>query len=55
MQSQWCMEEFQVAYQKMVGGNKKYLIAVLLEDLTGVNIPQELDNYLKVYSYIDAR
>ncbi len=49
------MEEFRTAYQKVVEGNKHYIIVVLVEDLDIDTLPNELQSYLRTYTYIDAR
>ena len=48
------MEEFKLAHHKMVNGDKKYLIAILLEPLDVDALPRNLQMYLRTYTYIDA-
>ena len=48
------MEEFKLAHHKMVHGDKKYLIAILLEPLDVDALPRNLQMYLRTYTYIDA-
>ena len=38
----------------MVQGDKKFLIAVLLEPLDIDALPRDLQMYLRTYTYIDA-
>ncbi len=55
IESGWCMEEFTIAHQKVVEGNKNFIIVVLVEDLDIDTLPNELQSYLRTYTYIDAR
>ncbi len=48
------MEEFKLAHHKMVNGEKRYLIAVVLEPLDIDALPRDLQMYLRTYTYIDA-
>ena len=54
MKSNWCMEEFRLAHNKMIKENKKYLIVILLEVLDIDALPRDLQMYLRTYTYIDA-
>ena len=54
MKSNWCMEEFRLAHNKMIEENKKYLIVILLEPLDMDALPRDLQMYLRTYTYIDA-
>ncbi len=51
------MEEFTIAHQKVVDRNKHkhFIIVVLAEDLDLDTLPNELQSYLRTYTYIDAR
>ncbi len=49
------MEEFTIAHQKVVEGNKHFIIVVLVEDLDLGTLPNELQSYLRTYTYIDAQ
>ena len=49
------MEEFTIAHQKVVEGNKNFILMVLVEDLDLDTLPNELQSYLRTYTYIDAR
>ena len=44
-----------IAHQKVVEGNKNFIIVVLVEDLDLDTLPSELKSYLRTYTYIDAR
>ena len=48
------MFEFKCAHLRMVQGDKKFLIAVLLEPLDIDALPRDLQMYLRTYTYIDA-
>ena len=48
------MYEFKCAHLRMVQGDKKFLIAVLLESLDIDALPRDLQMYLRTYTYIDA-
>lgn len=48
------MFEFECAHLRMVQGDKKFLIAVLLEPLDNDALPRDLQMYLRTYTYIDA-
>ena len=52
--SNYCLEEFQLAHHKMVNEDKRYLMAVLLEPLDMSALPRDLQMYLRTYTYIDA-
>ena len=52
--SDYCKVEFQQAHHRMVHGDKKYLIAFLLEPLDVDALPPDLQMYLRTYTYIDA-
>ncbi len=53
--SNWCMQEFYIAHQKVTEGNARFLIPVLLEDITLEELPRDLQTYIRTYTYIDAR
>ncbi len=52
--SGYCMQEFGLAHHRMVHGDKKYLIPVLLEPLDIDALPRNLQMYLRTHTYIDA-
>ena len=52
--SNYCLEEFQLAHHQMVNEDKRYLMAVLLEPLDMNSLPRDLQMYLRTYTYIDA-
>ncbi len=54
MNSTYCMQEFELAHNRMVNGDKRYLIAVLLESLDVDALPRDMQMYLRTYTYIDA-
>ena len=54
VESNFCMYEFECAHLRMVQGDKKFLIAVLLEPLDIDALPRDLQMYLRTYTYIDA-
>ena len=49
------MEEFTIAHQKVVEGHKNFIIVVLVEDIDIDTLPDEMQSYLRTYTYIDAR
>ena len=55
--SGWCMEEFKLAHAQMVKGQKKFLVAILKEQLDIDSLPDDLRDlqmYLRTNTYIDA-
>ena len=51
------MEEFQLAYDQMVKGQKHFLIPILKENLDIDSLPddrRDLKMYLRTHTYIDA-
>ncbi len=49
------MEEFYIAHQQVTEGKPRFLIPILLEDVPLDDLPQDLQTYLRTYTYIDAR
>ena len=52
--SNTCLEEFLLAYDQLVQGRKKHLIVVMVNEPYPGELPPELENYLKRYTYIEA-
>ena len=55
VQSGFCMEEFNQAYQQVIEGKLSYIIIVLLQRPMPSNDRLELETYLKTHTYIDAQ
>ncbi len=53
--SNWCLQEFYIAHQRVTEGNARFLIPVLLEDMPLEDLPRDLQMYIRTYTYIDAR
>ena len=54
VESNFCRYEFECAHLRMIQGDKKFSIAVLLEPLDIDALPRDLQMYLRTYTYIDA-
>ena len=48
------MEEFRIAHEQVVSGRRNFLIPVLLEDLSKLDMPDDLKLYLDTYTYLEA-
>ncbi len=55
LNSNWCMQEFYMAHQKVTEGKTGFLIPILLEDIPLGDLPRDMQMYLRTYTYIDAR
>ena len=49
------MEEFALAYDKMMKGAQEHIILVLIEDIPAEMMSSELQHYLRTHNYIDGR
>ena len=53
IQSQLCMLEFSVAYQKVIEERNNYLIIVLYDDVDMAKLDGDLKHYLRTNTYLD--
>ena len=54
LNSGWCKEEFQLAHLESVEGRHRFIILIMLEDIDVKDLPDEMQKYVKTYTYIDA-
>ena len=54
LNSGWCKEEFQLAHLESVEGRYRFIILIMLDDIPVKDLPDEMQKYVKTYTYIDA-
>ena len=54
LDSGWCKEEFQLAHLEAVEGRHRFIILIMLEDIDVKDLPDEMQKYVKTYTYIDG-
>ncbi len=54
IRSGWCMEEFRIAHNMVVNGQRKYLIPVLLDGIIWEDLDPDLKLYISTYTYLKA-
>lgn len=52
LSSQFCMWEFQEAFQQSIVERKRHLIIILLEDIPDKDLPNDLKRCIKTFTYI---
>ena len=52
LNSGWCKEEFQLAHLESVEGRHRFIILIMLEDIKTEDLPDEMQKYVKTYTYI---
>ncbi len=48
--SNWCLQEFYMAFEKVKEGKADFLVPILLEDLSRENLPRDIQTYIKTYT-----
>ena len=54
LDSGWCKEEFSQGHLEAVEGRHRFIILIMLEDIDVKDLPDEMQKYVKTYTYIDA-
>ena len=54
LQSGWCKEEFSQGHLAAVEGRHRFIVLIMLEDIDVNDLPDEMQKYVKTYTYIDA-
>ena len=49
-----CKEEFSRGHLEAVEGRHRFIILIMLEDIETEDLPDEMQKYVKTYTYIDA-
>ena len=54
LNSKWCKEEFVLGNIEAVTGKYRYIILIMMDDINVGELPDEMQKYVKTFTYIDA-
>ena len=54
LNSGWCKEEFSQGLLEAVEGRHRFIILIMVDDINVGDLPDEMQKYVKTYTYIDA-
>ena len=52
--SNWCRKEFSLGHVQAIEGRPKFIILILMDDVTVADLPDEMRDFIKIYTYIEA-
>ena len=52
IRSHWCMFEFRTAHERVITEHNNYIILIMLEDITGLELDETLRAYINTHTYL---
>ena len=52
IRSHWCMLEFRTAHERVITEHNNYIIMIMLEDITGLELDETLRAYINTHTYL---
>ena len=50
--SDWCMFEFHTAHARVISEHKNFIIMIMLDDITGLELDKTLQSYIRTHVYL---
>ena len=49
IKSDWCMFEFHTAHARVISEHKNFIIIIMLDDITGLELDKTLQSYMRTH------
>ena len=54
IESDWCMFEFHTAHARVIAEHKNFIIIIMLDDITGLELDKTLQSYIRTHVYLSV-